>query len=78
MEDQKIVARGLVESLDAAELLLLRCLVRGMSSRSGASVLGVTLDEFEVTRASMMRKLGAVATADAVRIGIYAGVDLEG
>ena len=78
MEDQKIVARGLVESLDAAELLLLRCLVRGMSARTGASVLGISLDEVEVTRASMMRKLGAVATADAVRIGIFAGLDLEG
>lgn len=67
-------AMRLVESLEPTEAKVLACLLNGKSRRDTASCFGMTLDEVEHSFAIMVRKLGAKCTADAVRIGIYAGL----
>ena len=76
LEQAEIAARHLVRTLDIDELQLLVALVRGMSARDVAAGTGLDAGEVESTRTTMMRKLGAARTADAVRIGILAHVDL--
>ena len=49
--------------------------VRGYSSKEIAARLGISPRTVEIHRGNMLRKLGNVSSADAVRIGIYAGVD---
>lgn len=70
-------AMRLVRTLDATELQILRALVRGMSLKSTATMMGIPLDRIEHARATMMKKLKAARTADVVRIGLYAGLDLQ-
>jgi FixJ family two-component response regulator len=76
LDDHQAVARRLVGTLDATELQILHCLVRGMSEKGAAALTGVRLDELRRFTSSMMKKLKATRTADAVRIGLYAALDL--
>lgn len=76
LNDHQLVARRLVGTLDATELQILHCLVRGMSEKGAAALTGVRLDELRRFTSSMMKKLKATRTADAVRIGLYAALDL--
>lgn len=76
LEEHRDSARRLVGTLDANELQVLKCLVNGMSGRGTAIWAGMAPDDVERSRAAVMRKLNAKRTADAVRIGLYAGVDL--
>jgi FixJ family two-component response regulator len=75
LQDQRVNAKRLVWGLDARELEVLRCIVRGNSDRSIAAVKGISIAAVEGFRNSMMRKLLARTTADAVRIGLLAEVD---
>jgi two-component system, LuxR family, response regulator FixJ len=68
-------AKRLVGGLNVLELQILRCVVAGMSGRDIATAKGIGLAEAEDLRISMMRKLQARTTADAVRIGLLADVD---
>ncbi|MGN3973651.1 LuxR C-terminal-related transcriptional regulator [Tsuneonella sp. SYSU-LHT278] len=65
-------AKALVDSLSHAELAFLRRLAEGHSRNAIADSLDLSTDEATGLRSSMMRKLGASVTADAVRIAIYA------
>ena len=65
----------LVGALDAGERQILRCVVSGMSSRGIAAAKEIGLAQVEDFRRSMMGKLLARTTADAVRIGLLAEVD---
>ena len=65
----------LVGDLDANERQILGCLVRGMSNTHIAVASGTSLENVVSVRASMMTKLLVKRTADAVRIGLLAGVD---
>lgn len=65
----------LIGDLDANERQILACLVRGMSNRHIAVASEMSLEDVESVRASMMTKLLAKRAADAVRIGLLAGVD---
>lgn len=47
-----------------------------MSNKDMAVVEGISITEVERVRATTMKKLNAMRTADAVRIGLYAGIDL--
>jgi len=76
LEDYEIAARRLVGTLDTTELQVLRCLVNGMANKDIAVATGSSIEDVERVRATMMKKLNAMRTADAVRIGLYAGVDL--
>lgn len=75
LEEQAIAARRLVRTLDPPELQILGCLVRGMSEKHTAMSTGVLVNDVRRSRTSMMKKLAATRTADAVRIGLYAGID---
>jgi FixJ family two-component response regulator len=76
VEDQQIVARRLVSTLDATELQMLLDLMRGMSAKDTAAATGIDVDTVERSRTCMMKKLGAGRAADAVRIGLYARLQL--
>jgi len=75
LQDERANAKRLVWGLDARELEVLRCIVRGSSDRSIAAENGISVAAVEGFRSSMMRKLLARTTADAVRIGLLAEVD---
>ena len=71
-------AMGLVGTLDRSEVKVLACLVEGMSRKDIASCFGLSLDEVEHSFQSTMKKLQAERIADAVRIGICAGLERPG
>lgn len=50
-------------------------LVRGCSLIWIAAEMGITLEEAVLLKASLMKKLAARQTADAIRLGIHARVD---
>jgi FixJ family two-component response regulator len=74
LEDHQ--ARRLVGSLDATERQILECLMSGMSKKDTAALMRLSMEDVERGQASMMSKLSAVRTADAVRIGLPAGLHL--
>jgi FixJ family two-component response regulator len=76
VEEQQIVARRLVSTLEATELRILLALMRGMSAKDTAAATGFDIDTVERSRACMLKKLGADRAADAVRIGLYARLQL--
>lgn len=64
-----------VEALSSREQAVLRQMVLGASNKEIAANLGISPRTVEVHRANMLVKLQAKSSADAVRIGIYAGLD---
>ena len=72
---ERTSTKRLVGGLSVRELQILRCVVSGMSNRGIAAAKGISLAEVEDFRISMMGKLLARTTADAVRIGLLAEVD---
>ena len=75
MADSRTVARRLIDRLDATERQILRYLIRGTSNKDIAARMGIGLENVETDRATMMEKLQAKRTADAVRIGLLGEVD---
>ena len=71
------LAKNAVERLTPRELQVLKGIVQGDSSKGIARCLEISPRTVEIHRANLMRKLGAGSSADAVRIGIYAGVDSD-
>lgn len=74
LSEESSRASALVQTLTDTEVRFLRSVIEGKSQRMIASELRVTEGEVEELKASLMRKLGAEATADVVRIGLYAGL----
>ena len=68
-------AKVTVQQLSGREAEVLNLLVRGLSNKETARVLGISPRTVEIHRANMMSKLGAQSSSEAVRIGIYAGLD---
>jgi FixJ family two-component response regulator len=68
-------ARQLVGTLSVREMDVLRELVNGASNKEMALILGISPRTVEIHRGNVMRKLNASSTADAVRIGLFAGLD---
>lgn len=68
-------ARRLVSTLSAREMDVLCELVNGASNKEMAHILGISPRTVEIHRGNVMRKLNASSTADAVRIGLFAGLD---
>lgn len=64
-----------VEALSSREQAVLQQMVRGASNKEIAANLGISPRTVEVHRANMLLKLQAKSSADAVRTGIYAGLD---
>jgi FixJ family two-component response regulator len=73
-DDLRSSAIRLIETLDPLEERVLACLVWGMSSRNIASSGGLRMEEVERSFQSLMGKLQAGHIADAVRVGICAGM----
>ena len=65
---------SIADLLTEDEYDVLTCLVAGESQRTIAFRLGKGEAYALAARASLMKKLGASCTADAVREGIYAGL----
>ena len=68
-------ARARVHDLTGRERDVLTHLVDGLSNKEIGRALGISPRTVEIHRANMMAKLGANSSPDAVRIGIYAGLD---
>ena len=64
-----------IGKLSPREGEVLRALVQGNSNKEIARRLEISPRTVEIHRANMMAKLGAHSSADAVRAGIYAGLD---
>lgn len=73
VEKQK-AAREAIKRLSAEEVEFLRLIVAGESMTTIAAQLGLSAGQAAAARRSLMEKLGAGCTADAVREGIYAGL----
>ena len=68
-------ARTRVRELSDRETDVLARLIQGLSNKEIGRDLCISHRTVEIHRANMMSKLGANSTSDAVRIGIYAGLD---
>lgn len=68
-------AVGLVATLSERERQVLELLVSGLSTKGIALDLGISPRTVEIHRANVMIKLNARSSSEAVRIGIYAGLD---
>jgi len=68
-------ARARVHGLSDRETDVLTQLVKGLSNKEIGRALNISHRTVEIHRANMMSKLGAQSTPDAVRIGVYAGLD---
>ena len=64
-----------IERLTAREQSVLQQMVVGASNKEIAATLGISTRTVEVHRANLLIKLRAKSSADAVRIGIHAGLD---
>jgi two-component system response regulator FixJ len=71
---KEVIARALVSALSAREREVLRELVMGAASKAIAATLGISVRTVEIHRAAILRKLAAGGSADAVRIGLLAGI----
>ncbi len=76
-EALKSEAHAKVQSLSGREANVLALLVQGLPNKQMARNLSISPRTIEIHRANMMRKLGAQTTSDAIRIGLYAGIDEE-
>lgn len=68
-------AKSAVDALSAREFETLKGVVDGLSNKEIAIRMGISPRTVEIHRANMLTKLNAKSTSDAVRIGIYAGLD---
>lgn len=67
-------ARQAVADLSQREMDVLSALVLGGSNKEIAARFGISPRTVEIHRANAYKKVGAKSTADAVRIGIFAGL----
>jgi FixJ family two-component response regulator len=68
-------AAARLEALTDREREVLRNLIQGHSSKDIGLILSISPRTVEVHRASLIAKLSARSTSDAIRIGIYGGLD---
>ncbi|MDP4576044.1 LuxR C-terminal-related transcriptional regulator [Qipengyuania sp. G39] len=74
-ERRRAEARKVIGLLTGREMDVLKGLVDGASNKEIARRLGISPRTVEIHRANMMGRLNAQSVADAVRIGLYAGLD---
>ena len=67
-------AKRSVADLSRREAEVLAALVSGASNKEIGADLGISPRTVEIHRSNVLRKVGARSTAEAVRIGIYAGL----
>jgi len=64
-------------SLTERESEVLLCIAWGLSSRESGDALGISPRTVEIHRLNLLRKLDARNAADAVRIAINLGINLD-
>ena len=69
-------AADLIRTLSPRETHVLALMTRGYSNKAIARQLEISPRTVEVHRANMLAKINARSSADAVRVGVYAGLDL--
>ena len=74
---KRAAARNRVSALSSRERDVLLGLLEGGSNKTIAKQLAISPRTVEIHRGNMMRKLGAGTSGDAVRIGLYAGLDAD-
>lgn len=72
---KEAAARALVARLSVRETEVLSELVNGSSNKEVGHALGISPRTAEIHRSNILRKLGAASSADALRIGLFAGLD---
>lgn len=75
LERRKLEAIDKVRLLTPREREVLRELVAGGSNKQIGKRLGISSRTVEIHRSNLMSRLNASSTADAVRLGLYAGLD---
>lgn len=75
LERKRAAAQKLVADLSRREREVLIRLIAGQANRTMAEELGISPRTIEVHRSNMMKKLNAGTSAEAVRVGLYAGLD---
>ena len=77
LKHKRAAAQKLVANLSQREREVLVRLVDGQSNKTMAEDLGISPRTIEIHRCNAMRKLNVSTSAEAVRIGLYAGLDQE-
>lgn len=75
LERRRAEARKLVTKLTRREEEVLVQLLAGASNKDIAKTFSISPRTVEIYRSNMMSRIGAQSAADAVRIGLYAGLD---
>lgn len=75
--NRRHASRQQIQKLTGRERQILKAMVHGMSNRIIAEETSLSIRTIETHRANIMRKLGAVHSAEAIRLAIDAGLDAE-
>jgi PAS domain S-box-containing protein len=70
-------AQALVARLSARQLEVLQWVIRGYLNKQIAGFLGIEDKTVKMHRAAMIRRLGCTTSAEAIRIGVQAGLGGE-
>ena len=70
-------ARAAIDHLSTREHEVLELMVEGDSNKEIGRRLGISPRTVEIHRGNMMRKLNARSPSDAVRLALYAGLDVS-
>jgi len=73
-DDRRSLASARVGELTARQRQVLECLVRGLRNKQTAAALGIGEKTVKMHRARMIERLGCVGSADAIRLGVEAGL----
>lgn len=73
-ERKEVSARARTKALSPRESEVLELMIDGYSSKDIGTRLGISPRTVEIHRANVLRKLNARSTAEALRVGIYAGL----
>lgn len=68
-------ARGKVATLSPRERQVLSAIISGLSNKEIGDTLGISPRTVEIHRSKMMLRLRARSSAEAVKIGLYGGLD---
>ena len=71
-------AAARLESLSGRQRQVLRGIVKGQPNKVIAYELGLSIRTVEAYRAQLLTRLGALSTAEAVRIALVGGLDAGG
>lgn len=77
LRSKQAEAQAAIVALSPRELEVLEQVTKGHSNKKIAINLGISPRTVEIHRANMLEKLGLKTSSDAIRVGIYAGLDAD-